>query len=63
MDSCALRVCSAGIEVRRVSIMYAVCSHHTLSALLRVETGLELASNGLKISSHDCDKEEEEEER
>jgi hypothetical protein len=27
---------------------------HTLSALLRVETGLKLAGNGLEVGSHDC---------
>jgi len=40
-------------------MMYVMCLQHTLSALLRVETGLELASNGLEVGSHDCEEEEE----
>lgn len=55
MDSCALRACSAGRDVRSVSMMYVMRLQHTLSTLLRVETGLELASNGLEVGSHDCE--------
>jgi hypothetical protein len=54
-----LRACSAGIDVRHGSMMYEMrLQQHTLSALLRVETGLELASNGLEVGSHDCEEEE-----
>ena len=58
MDSCALRACSAGIDVRCVSMMYLMRLQHTLSALLGVKTGLELTSDGLKIGSHGCEGEE-----
>jgi hypothetical protein len=57
VDSCALSACSAGTEVRCVSMMYVKRLQHTLSALLRVETGLELASNGLEVGSHGCEEE------
>ena len=39
--------------------MYVMRLQHTLSALLRVETGLELTSDGLKVGSHDCEEERE----
>jgi hypothetical protein len=39
-------------------MMYVMRLQHTLSALLRVETGLELASDGLEVGSHDCEEEE-----
>ena len=36
-------------------MMHVMRLQHTLSALLRVETGLELASDGLEVGSHDCE--------
>jgi hypothetical protein len=53
--SWALSVCSAveGQCLRR-RLTHSIQRALTLSALLRVETGLQLACNRLKVSSHVC---------